>query len=104
MAHKLFDIAVKTGEYTNSNGEKKGRWQNVGVMMQGDDGNQFLMLAKWFNPAGVPDFSGRNANSESVLLSLFEPKQQQGGQTAHGASKANGYAPPAAGADADVPF
>lgn len=26
----------------------------------------------WFNPAGVPDLSGRGG--ESVLLSMFEPK------------------------------
>jgi single-stranded DNA-binding protein len=36
------------------------------------------MLAKWFNPAGVPDLSGKGATSESILLSMFEPKDKNG--------------------------
>ena len=55
MARKLYDLAVKTGEYKNQSGEMKGRWQNVGACMQSDDGSKFLMLAKWFNPAGVQE-------------------------------------------------
>lgn len=74
MAIKKFDVAVKTGEYTGKDGTTKGRWQNVGAMMEGDNG-LFLMLAKWFNPAGVLDSRG----GESILLSLFEPKQYENG-------------------------
>jgi hypothetical protein len=37
--------------------------------MQGDKG-PFIMLAKWFNPAGVQDDRG----GESILISVFEPK------------------------------
>ena len=76
MATKLYDLAVKTGEYTDSQGQQKGRWQNVGAVMQNNDGGKFIMLAKWFNPAGVPDLSGKNATSESILLSMFAPKEQ----------------------------
>jgi len=72
MATKLYDLATKTGEYRDSTGATKGRWQNVGAVMKGDDGGQFIMLAAWFNPAGVP----RKDGSESVLLSCFEPRQQ----------------------------
>jgi len=68
---KTHDLAVKTGEYTNAQGEKKGRYQNVGAVMQGDNG-QFIMLAKWFNPAGVIDARG----GESIILSMFEPRQE----------------------------
>ena len=104
MAKKLYDLAVKTGEYTNQQGEKKGRWQNVGAVMANDDGGKFIMLSKWFNPAGVVDLSGKGSSSESILLSMFEPKSQDG-QTSHGAAKANGYQAPAnAGADDDIPF
>lgn len=74
---KTHDLAVKTGEYTNAQGEKKNRYQNVGAVMQGDNG-QFIMLAKWFNPAGVVDTRG----GESILLSMFEPRQE--GQQATG--------------------
>jgi hypothetical protein len=72
MARKLFDLAVKTGEYTTATGETKGRWQNVGAVFEGDKGGQFVMLNRWFNPAGVPDLSGRGG--DSILLSCFEPK------------------------------
>lgn len=98
MAKKIYDLAVKTGEYQDRQGNKKGRWQNVGAVMQGDDGGKFMMLAKWFNPAGVPDLSGRNG--ESILLSMFEPRTDNGQQDNHSAAKSNGYAPD----DSDVPF
>jgi hypothetical protein len=103
MAKKLYDLAVKTGEYQDRNGNKKGRWQNVGAVMQGDDGGKFIMLAKWFNPAGVPDLSGRGG--ESILLSMFEPRNDNGQQDAHNSGKSNGYAPNSSSADdADIPF
>jgi len=71
MAKKLYDLAVKTGEYTVQ-GQTKGRYENVGAVMQSDDGGKFIMLKRVFNPAGVPDLSGRN--SDSILLSMFPPK------------------------------
>lgn len=75
MAQKLYDLVVKTGEYTNQSGETKSRYENVGSMMQGDNG-QFMILKRTFNPAGVanPD------NKDSIIVSCFEPKDhQQGG-------------------------
>lgn len=108
MAKKIYDLAVKTGEYQDRQGNKKGRWQNVGAVMQGDDGGKFIMLAKWFNPAGVPDLSGRGG--ESILLSMFEPRQADGQQNAHNEAKSNGYAPTQTGPsnytanDDDIPF
>ena len=74
-AKKLYDLAVKTREYTDQSGQKKGVWQNVGSVMQSDDGSKFIMMAKWFNPAGVPDLSGKGG--DSVLLSMFAPKDGQ---------------------------
>jgi hypothetical protein len=71
MAKKLYDLAVKTGEYTVQ-GQTKGRYENVGAVMQSDDGGKFIMLKRVFNIAGVPDLSGRN--SDSVLVSMFPPK------------------------------
>lgn len=91
---KLYDLAVKTGSYTNLEGQEKGRWLNVGALMQGDDGGKFIMLQKTFNPAGVPDLSGRGG--ESVLLSMFPPKEQQT-SPAQQAPKQSSY-------DSDLPF
>lgn len=104
MAKKLYDLAVKTGQYQDQTGQTKGRWQNVGAVMQSDDGSKFVMLAKWFNPAGVPDLSGKGATSESILLSMFEPRQQDGGgQQPRGAGGGGGRSAPA-GMDTDIPF
>ena len=72
---KLYDLAVKTGEYQNSQGETKGRYENIGSLMQNENG-QFLILKRTFNPAGVPNPDCK----DSVLVSCFEPKndnQQQ---------------------------
>lgn len=109
MAKKLYDLAVKTGEYKDKTGAPKGRWQNVGAVMQNDDGGKFIMLAKWFNPAGVPDLSGKGAVSESILLSMFPPKDQAQGQaqpeqSAHNQAKANAYQPQGDMPDDDIPF
>jgi len=78
---KLFDAVVKTGEY-QSNGETKGRYENVGSIMQGDNG-MFMILKRTFSAAGVPNPD----NKDSVIVSFFESQQQgqqqnnnQGGQ------------------------
>lgn len=77
MATKLYDVCVKTGSYTNGQGEQKNRYENIGTVMQGDDGGQFMLLKTTFNPAGVPN----PENKDAVLCSMFEP-QQQGHQQA----------------------
>ncbi len=107
MAKKLYDLAVKTGEYKDSTGAAKGRWQNIGAVMQSDDGSKFIMLAKWFNPAGVPDLSGKNATSESILLSMFPPKDKDGQtQQTQQTQRAPAAAPAGGPADMDddIPF
>lgn len=99
-SRKLYDLAVKTGEYTDSQGQQKGRWQNVGAVMTSDNGGQFVMLAKWFNPAGVADAKG----GESILLSCFEPnKDKGGGQQQSAPAPRPAPAPTFDGSD-DIPF
>lgn len=77
-AKKIRDVTVKTGEYTDRNtGETKGRWQNVGSLMQNeDDGSFFVVLDRTFNPAGVPNPDSRS----SLILSCFIPQDQWEGQ------------------------
>jgi len=67
---KLFDLVVKTGSY-EKNGETKGRYKNVGTVMQGENG-MYILLDRTFNPAGVvnPD------NKDVVTLSMYEPKEK----------------------------
>lgn len=99
-ARKLYDLALKTGSYTDRNGEEKGRWKNIGSVLQMDDGGKVILIDRSFNPAGVPFRDG----SDQIMVSMFPPKDQQqqsgGGQTDHGRAKSNGYQ----GQDDDIPF
>lgn len=96
MAQKIGDLAVKTG--TKNDG--KGRYQNCGALMQVNNG-QFLMMDRTFNPAGVPNPDGR----DSVLVSVFEPRQQGGGQQApQQAAPNSGPSNPGDSLDDDTPF
>jgi len=70
MTRKTHDLCVKTGSYTDRDGNEKGRWMNIGALMQGDDG-PFVMLNACFNPAGIQREEGR----DSILVSCFEPQQ-----------------------------
>lgn len=105
MPKKIKDLMVKVDEYTNSKGEKKARWQNVGAEMESDDGSKYLLLERWFNPAGVPDLSGKGA--KSIMLWRFDVKNNDGGNNQSAAP-----ASPAAGAkqqsqndfNDDIPF
>ena len=72
MSQKKYDLAVKTGTYINGQGEEKGRYENIGAVMVGENG-PFLMLKTTFNPAGVPNPDNR----DSILVSCFEPQQRQ---------------------------
>lgn len=88
MVRKIKDLAVKTREYTNTAGEKKANWQNIGSIMENDEGRQFILLDRWVNLAGIPDF-GAKPNPTAVLVNIFEPKE------AGGAGAGNNYQPSA---------
>ena len=98
-SRKIRDIVAKVGEYTDRNtGETKGRFENVGALMQNDDGSgsYFIMLKRTFNPAGIPGQDTR----ESVLLSCYEPKPREGQPASQSYASATGR--DAAGAPADL--
>ena len=95
MSKKIYDICVKTGSYTNRDGETKNRYINVGAVIQGDNG-PFMLLERWFNPAGV------DTDRDSVLLSLFKP-DNKGGQGAP-RQGAGGGGQGGGGIDDDIPF
>jgi len=106
MMGKIYDIAVKTGEYQNNQGETKGRYENVGAVMKGQDGSSFIIMKRTFNPAGVPN----PENRDTVILSLFQPRdsQQQHTQSPQQpAQQPPAQQPPqqsSGGYDADIPF
>lgn len=98
-AKKIKDIAVKTGTY-NVGGETKNRYENVGALMEGDNG-PYIMLKRTFNPAGVDCEPGR----DSILLSCFDlrderPAPQQG----RSSGSATGPSAPMNNGGDDVPF
>lgn len=70
--HRLYDLAVAVRRWENQQGEKKTSWFNAGAIIQGKDSRPYMMLKAHFNPAGVV----RKEGSESILVSLFKPKQQ----------------------------
>jgi len=74
---RVKDLAVKVGSYTKD-GKEKGRYLNIGTLMQDDKGGQFILLDRTFNPAGVVDASGKS----SVLVSLFDPQSQSKAESA----------------------
>jgi hypothetical protein len=75
---------VKVGEY-QKDGQTKGKYENVGALMEGDDGRQFLLLKRTFNSAGVPGTGDR----DSIIVSIFQNDghgqgQNQGGGSGYG--------------------
>lgn len=93
---KQYDLVIKTGSYTNSQGEQKNRYENIGSMMQGDNG-PFIIMKRTFNPAGVVN----PENKDSLIVSCFEPNNQQGGQQQRAPQQ---QAPAGGGFDDDIPF
>jgi len=77
MPQKIKELAVKTGSYTDRNGQTKGRYENVGSILQMDDGSKMLLLKRSFNPAGVPFKEG----SDQIIISMFDPKERDGGNS-----------------------
>ena len=71
MAKKVKNLSVKTREYVDSQGNKKANWQNIGVVMENDQGKQFMLIDRWVNLAGLPDFSGKE-NPSAVMVTMFD--------------------------------
>jgi hypothetical protein len=69
MTKKTHDLAVKVGEY-EKDGQTKNRYQNIGMILEKDDGGRFMLLNRSFNPAGVPFKEG----SETIMVSMFSVK------------------------------
>jgi len=81
-------LVAKVGEYTNNNGETKGRYTNLGVLMTGSDGGEYMLLDPTVNMAGVfalqAAMNAKNGKQDSdrVMVSVWEENNQQQGQGA----------------------
>jgi len=67
-----YELSVKVSEYTDRDGNVKGKYMNVGRILEKEDGGQFIILDRTFNPAGCPNPD----NKSSVIISMFEPKEK----------------------------
>lgn len=79
MSRKTHDLCVATSSYTQ-NGQKKNRYENIGFIMEGDDGSSFGMLKAYINLADLP----RKEGSEFIPVRFFPVKDnnsQQSGNT-----------------------
>ena len=79
MAQKLYDLTVIASSYTNMAGQKKNHYVNVGSVWQDDRGGQYISIQAHVNFSAFP----RKDGSESVIVSMFEPKDKQQNQQNH---------------------
>lgn len=86
---KVKDLVVKLREYTDAQGNKKAVWHNIGSVMRGDDGNEFILLDRHFSPAGVANPDGRG----NLIVSMFDANRD-------GQNDRAGQSPPSGGAPA----
>lgn len=79
MAKKL---SAKIGEYTNQQGETKGRYVNLGVVMSGQNGS-YVLLDPTVSLSGILACQNAMAASKGeqmrdrVMVSVFEEQQNQ---------------------------
>ena len=70
--HKKYDLACKVGTYEKK-GETKGRYKNVGLILENEEGKKMVMIDPTFNFAAVKREDGK----DMVMVSMFEPKDKQ---------------------------
>lgn len=99
---KVYDLSVVVGKY-QKDGQEKNRYQNIGVVLEKDDGGRFIILESWFNPAGVAHEAGKG-----IMVSMFEPRHEGREPSAQGAIPVQFGAKPEQNAPGefqdDIPF
>ncbi len=80
---KKYDLCVKSGTYTDRNGNEKTNWENIGVMV--DDGSPYILLKPYINLAGFPREEGRN----HLIVSLFDHSEQRSSRNSERAENPN---------------
>lgn len=104
---KIYDLAAVVDTYTGTDGKPKNKYQTVGAVLQKDDGGKFIILEKWFNPAGINSQPGKT----SIILSMFEPRDHNAPQQQAAPQQQRPAQPvqtqqaaPAMDFDDDIPF
>ena len=95
---KKYDLAIKVGEY-EKNGEKKGRYKNIGAVFEGEKGPYLLLDSTTIS---MQLFALCNKERrDSIIVSMFEPKGE--GERA-GKPAASSSGAPTADPDDEIPF
>ena len=97
MARKTHDLVVTVREYQDRDGTTKRETKNIGALMESEKG-PFILLDRWFSPAGIPN----PENRANLMVSCYEPRSrdaQQGGNRQQSSSQPNGCFD-----DGEVPF
>lgn len=75
MAKKLYDLAIKVGEYEKDGGTK-GRYKNIGAVMEGSDGKGMYMLLD-STCISMQLFALVNKDRrDSVIVSMFDGSKE----------------------------
>ena len=80
---KKYDLCVKSGTYTDRNGNEKVNWENIGVMV--DDGSPYILLKPYINLAGFPREEGRNL----LIVSMFDHSDQRNSRNTDKGAESN---------------
>ena len=91
---KVADIAIKVGEY-EKDGQKKGEYENIGALMQGDDGSEFLLLNNSCLNPSLAMIANRD-RKRRIAVSIFRDREDA---PTHTGEKAKTAAP-----QDDIPF
>jgi hypothetical protein len=75
------DLTVRVGEYKDANGEKRGRYQKIGVEYRKEDGSQLYAIDPAFlSPSLLQQMSSSGVDiSRSLFLSVFPRRDGNGG-------------------------
>jgi hypothetical protein len=69
------ELVVANGEYTNSNGENKTRWVNIGALHE-HEGKHYITLDAHINLAGFE----RKEGDTRVFVNMFDRKKKDAPQ------------------------
>ena len=90
-------LLAKVGTYTNAQNEQKNEYVKLGILKQGDQGGEYMILDPSVNLAGVLLKQNALAAKEgkqlrdAVMVSVFENDNQQQSQPQQGQQQQSGF-------------
>jgi hypothetical protein len=88
-------LSVRVGEYQGQDGNMKGRYVNVGVLMTKQDGKEYILLDPSISLAGLMTLQNAEAMKKGeplrdrIMTGLFE--EEQNNQGAQQSQQQGGY-------------